>query len=137
MTFEKNCCVSYSKTLNPTFPHTTIVWTDRQTMRYWPQRCQTFFYIHLAIITDIKTIFKILKAFLGQRYGDRSLLSDIDEQEFNLISNEIDSELLEHFYELDENYIENKQYRLKNVKTILETLKVLYIFFIYEVVVFN
>ena len=72
--------------------------------------------------------FMLLQGLLSHRYGSRTLNSNINEKEYELIKTELNSDninLLEIFYEFDENNIENKEYKLKNVNSIIKELKVL------------
>jgi hypothetical protein len=67
------------------------------------------------------------KAFLSHRFGSRCPKSRIFQDEYNLIKNEmtvVDGQLLDSFYELDDNNTINKEYKLKNTKTIIDEKKV-------------
>lgn len=65
---------------------------------------------------------------MSRRYGSAPLKSQIGEEEFEIIKTEFcnkdDIHLLDSFYELDENNIFRKDYKLKNVKTIMHKLQV-------------
>ena len=72
---------------------------------------------------------------MGQRYGSKSLVSNIPEHEFYNILNESKNisikenseeilKLLGTFYELDDNNIVNKEYKLKKLAQVIDELKV-------------
>ena len=72
------------------------------------------------------------KCFLSHRYGTKFLKSTIQENEFELIRKEASSKipykqitsLLDYCYELDENRINKRSYKLKSSKDIMVELKV-------------
>ena len=60
--------------------------------------------------------FMLLQGLLSHRYGSRTLNSNINEKEYELIKTELNNDninLIEIFYEFDENNIENK--KTKNI----------------------
>jgi hypothetical protein len=62
-------------------------------------------------------IYKKFKAFLSHRSGSRHLQPKIIKEDFEMIYNKVNEEnkeLLNNFYELDSNCIENPYYLLKN-----------------------
>ena len=76
--------------------------------------------------------FTFKKCFLSHRYGTKFLKSTIQENEFELIRKEASSKipykhitsLLDYCYELDENSIKKRSYKLKNESDIMVQLKV-------------
>lgn len=78
-------------------------------------------------------MYSIKKAFLGQRYGTRLLKPEIDENEFISIrehANKLEAikykefSLLDVCYDLDENCVDKRFYKLKSTKEIMDHLKV-------------
>lgn len=71
---------------------------------------------------------------MSHRYGSRFLKSAVDENEFKIIRNEMNNfddnendslrNTFDFCYDLDENCIKNRVYKLKSISHIIEGLKV-------------